>query len=70
MDTDGNGFFSSWNGWNDRLKTQEFKDEFDEVINSLREEEIFSTTAKPLPVLLFKPTGTNGYGYGVLRRPS
>lgn len=38
MDTDGNGFFSSWNGWNDRLKTQEFKDEFDAVINSLREE--------------------------------
>lgn len=38
MDTDGNGFFSSWNGWNDCLKTQEFKDEFDAVINSLREE--------------------------------
>lgn len=38
MDTDGNGFFSSWNGWNDQLKTQEFKDELDEVINSLREE--------------------------------
>ncbi len=38
MDTDGNGFFSTWNGWNDRLKTQEFKDEFDAVINSLREE--------------------------------
>ncbi len=38
MDTDGNSFFSTWNGWNDKLKTQEFKDEFDEVINSLREE--------------------------------
>ena len=38
MDTDGNGFFSSWNDWRKDMKTQEFKDEFDEVINSLREE--------------------------------
>ena len=38
MDTDGNGFFSSWNDYRKDLKTQEFKDEFDEVINSLREE--------------------------------
>ncbi len=38
MDKDGNGFFSTWNGWRDDLKTQEFKVEFDEVINSLREE--------------------------------
>ncbi len=38
MDTDGNGFFSTWNGWRDDLKTDEFKQEFDEIINSLREE--------------------------------
>ena len=38
MDTDGNGFFSSWNDWRKDLKTQEFKDELDDVINSLREE--------------------------------
>ena len=38
MDTDGNSFFSTWFGWNDRLKTQEFKDEFDKVLDSLREE--------------------------------
>ena len=38
MDTDGNGFFSTWNDFRKDLKTQEFKDEFDEVINSLREE--------------------------------
>ena len=38
MDTDGNGFFSTWNDWRKELKTQEFKDEFDAVINSLREE--------------------------------
>ena len=38
MDTNGNGFFSTWNDYNEKLKTQEFKEEFDEVINSLREE--------------------------------
>ena len=38
MDKDGNSFYSTWNGWRDDLKTQEFKVEFDEVINSLREE--------------------------------
>lgn len=38
MDTDGNGFFSTWNDWRKDLKTDEFKQEFDEIINSLREE--------------------------------
>ena len=38
MDTDGNGFFSSWNDFRSDLKTDEFKTEFDSVINSLREE--------------------------------
>ena len=38
MDTDGNGFFSTWNDWRKDLKTDEFKLEFDEIINSLREE--------------------------------
>lgn len=38
MDTDGNGFFSSWFDFREELKTDEFKAEFDEVINSLREE--------------------------------
>ena len=38
MDTDGNGFFSNWFDWRKDLKTQEFKYELDEVINSLREE--------------------------------
>lgn len=36
MDTDGNGFYSSWNGFNRDWKTQDFKDEFDQVINQLR----------------------------------
>ena len=38
MDTDGNGFFSSWEDYRKELKTDEFTDEFDKVINSLREE--------------------------------
>lgn len=38
MGTDGNGFFSSWFDFRKELKTDEFKAEFDEVINSLREE--------------------------------
>lgn len=38
MDADGNGFFSSWYDYQQELKTDEFKAEFDEVINSLREE--------------------------------
>ena len=31
MDTDGNGFFSSWFDFREELKTDEFKVEFDEV---------------------------------------
>lgn len=38
MDSDGNGFFSSWEDYRKELKTDEFKDEFDKVINLLREE--------------------------------
>lgn len=38
MDTDGYGFFSTWNDNtnNPKNKTEEFKKEFDEVINTLR----------------------------------
>ena len=38
MDSNGKGFFSSWNGFRDSLKTEDFKLEFDEVLNELREE--------------------------------
>ncbi len=31
MDTDGNGFFSSWSDFREELKTDEFKAELDEV---------------------------------------
>ena len=36
MDTDGTGFFTSWDDHYPSLKTQKFKDELDEVINALR----------------------------------
>lgn len=48
MDTDGNGFFSSWFDWRRDLKTDEFKAEFDEVINSLREDGDILHTRKAL----------------------
>lgn len=38
MDTNGEGFFSTWDDHRQDLKTQEFKDEFDSVINALRED--------------------------------
>lgn len=36
MDSDGKGFFSSWTGHRRDLKTQAFKDEFDEVLVAFR----------------------------------
>lgn len=36
MDSNGEGFFSSWDNFRKDLKTQEFKDELDSVINELR----------------------------------
>ena len=36
LDADGEAFLSSWTGHRDDLKTQDFKDEFDDVINALR----------------------------------
>ena len=38
MDSDGKGFFSTWNGFRDDLKSEDFKLEFDDVINKLRED--------------------------------
>ena len=36
MDKSGNGFFTSWEDHCGELKTQAFKDEFDDFINALR----------------------------------
>lgn len=46
MDTGGNGFFTSWDDFRKDLKTQEFKDEFDEVINALRFDEQYDGALK------------------------
>lgn len=69
MDTDGNGFFSTWNDWRKELKTQEFKDEFDAVINSLREEGDILHNRKSIAEYCYsnpqaKMTGEQDY-YGV-----
>ncbi len=36
MDTNGTGFFSGWEDHRSYLKTDEFKEDFDQVINALR----------------------------------
>lgn len=41
MDSNGEGFFSTWNDFRKDLKTQAFKDEFDEVINGFRDKGYF-----------------------------
>lgn len=41
MDTDGNGFFSTWNDFRPDIKTDAFKKEFDEVINACRFDDNF-----------------------------
>ena len=38
MDNSGKVFFSSWNGFRDSLKSEDFKQEFEEVLNELRED--------------------------------
>lgn len=46
MDTDGNGFFTSWDDHRSDLKTDKFKQEFDAVINMLRFDERFGGVLK------------------------
>lgn len=36
LDENGDGFYTHWEGFNDSLKTDQFKAEFDEVLNDLR----------------------------------
>jgi len=48
MDSDGNGFFSTWFDYRKDLKTDDFKEEFDNVINSLREDGDFLHNRKAL----------------------
>ena len=69
MDTDGNGFFSSWFDFREELKTDGFKAEFDDVINSLREEgDILHNRRALAKVLLLHPTKPDAGGAGLLWR--
>jgi hypothetical protein len=47
MGTNGNEFWSTWNDYRKDLKTDDFKSEFDDVINSFREKDSFFLTARP-----------------------
>lgn len=49
MDTDGNGFFSSWFDFREELKTDEFKAEFDDVTTLCVRKATFFITAGRLP---------------------
>lgn len=39
LDYNGSAFLSHWEGFDDRLKTDQFKEEFDEVLNDLRSDD-------------------------------
>jgi hypothetical protein len=53
MDSNGEGFFSSWDDFRKDLKTQEFKDELDAVINELLRTAASFTIAGRFQSLLF-----------------
>lgn len=70
MDTDGNGFFSSWFDFREELKTDEFKAELDDVINSLREEGDILHNHRALTKYCYcTPPKSYAGGAGLLRRP-
>jgi superfamily I DNA/RNA helicase len=43
MDSNGKGFFSSWNGFRDSLKSEDFKLEFDEVLIPQADDRTYSS---------------------------
>lgn len=71
MDTSGNGFFSTWNTFRAELKSDAFKQEFDDVINELREEDNILHNRTTLSRLCNKAqesafhNGRNEYGFRV-----
>ena len=48
MGSNGKGFYSSWDDHYEKLKTDKFKKEFDEVINALRFDESYGNVFKDL----------------------
>ena len=71
MDTSRNGFFSTWNTFRAELKSDAFKQEFDDVINDLREEGNILHNRTTLSRLCNKAqesafhNGRNEYGFRV-----
>ena len=66
MDNSGKGFFSCWNGFRDSLKSEVFKQEYDEVLNDCVRTGTFCMTAIPWAdtaterrTVLFTMIGTN-----------
>lgn len=74
LDTDGNGFFSTWTDYRNDLKTPAFKEEFDQIIASLRFDNKYMGLLKnrtslmancySVPNSSFSP-GSNYYGFRV-----
>ena len=44
MGSDGKGFFSSWTDHRGDLKTEDFKNDFDELITVLRSDKLYGAT--------------------------
>ena len=65
MGTLGTEFFSTWNGFRDDLNTQDFKDDIDAVINSLREDGGFLSSRDQLEDFCINSNNVFAYNSGV-----
>lgn len=65
MGTLGTEFFSTWNGFRDDLNTQDFKDDIDTVINSLREDGGFLSNRDQLETFCMNSDNVFSYDTGV-----
>ena len=65
MGTLGTEFFSTWNGFRDDLNTQDFKDDIDTVINSLRKDGGFLSNRDQLEDFCINSDNVFAYNTGV-----
>ena len=65
MGTLGTEFFSTWNGFRDDLNTQDFKDDIDAVINSLRKDGGFLSNRDQLEDFCINSDNVFAYNTGV-----
>ena len=61
----GTEFFSTWNGFRDDLNTQDFKEDIDTVINSLREDGGFLSNRDQLETFCMNSNNVFSYDTGV-----